>query len=127
VHRLFRIGSAAALTAAALAVFGSGVASAAPSDDDGTNSGQPGSSADSSYSSSQPDPTYQVAQTDSSYQAPPAASSDPGIPGGTTTTPANPTTGVLNGLASPGNAGSGVTPNGFSPGQSLSGGSLGGL
>jgi hypothetical protein len=34
---------------------------------------------------------------------------------------------VISHLGSPENAGSGVTPNGFSPGQTLPGGSLGGL
>lgn len=119
-RRLFRTGSAALLLAAALSVLGSGVASASPLDTDGPDAGQSDStSGDSSYSA---DSAGSSAQ--SAYPAP-SDSGTPSVPG--SGTPANPANGVLNGLAAPGNAGSEVTPDGFSPGQTLPGGSLGGL
>ncbi|HZZ50920.1 MAG TPA: hypothetical protein VFE65_28855 [Pseudonocardia sp.] len=124
-RRLFRIGSTAAVAAAVATALGSGVAFASPLDDDGGNGngGQSGSSADSGYSGYSPGSSYSGYQSQSEYP------SDSGLPGGSTNR-SNPTDGVLNGLSSPAapaNAGSGVTPNGFSPGQTLPGGSLGGL
>jgi hypothetical protein len=102
-QRRIRSGAVASSAAAVAAVaatlaLGAGVASASAFDDQGQGADQ--GQSDTS--------------ADSGYQAP-------------STTSSSPADGVISHLGSPENAGSGVTPNGFSPGQTLPGGSLGGL
>jgi hypothetical protein len=118
MHQLnFRSGATAVAVATALTAIGGGIASASAFDDQGAGLGQSDNSADSGYQQPGDD---SGSSGDSGYAGNPYG-------GGSTPGSANPANGVVNGLASPQNAGSSVTPNGLSPGETLPGGSLGGL
>ena len=123
--RNIRIGMVMTMVAA-LTGIGAGVASATAFDDSGADQGQSGGSGNPSYQVPSGDPAFAAdPQRNGGYHAYNSGGNSAG--GGSLNSPTNSTDGVVGGLASPENAGSNVTPNGFSPGQTLPGGSLGGL